>query len=218
MSFHRAARFMKEYLTTVLSLACAALIAIIFVIKGGDNTQHQNDVSAITDFSNRLDSAQVNLASCNGTILTLSNRLAQSESASVALANQLAQAQSDAGLDADQITNLSRQVTEVGSENQTLTRSVMDLTNQIAGLTAQIAIAGTHLNQAAKNYALLEVRLRQDVAERVVVERKFNNLFELQDQMQYLKKHPAGVISADNIYADLGIEVTSNTFHVISPN
>ena len=56
------------------------------------------------------------------------------------------------------------------------------------------------------------------MAERVVVERKFNNPSELQAQMQYLKKHPAGVISADSIYAGLDVEVKSNAVHVISPN
>jgi septal ring factor EnvC (AmiA/AmiB activator) len=105
------------------------------------------------------------------------------------------------------------------SENQTLGRRVMDLTNQVAGLTSQIALTEASLNQANKDYALLENRLRRDVAERIVVERKFNNLSELQAQMQKLKKNPADVISSESIYAGLGVEVKSNgTFHVISPD
>ena len=35
--------------------------------------------------------------------------------------------------------------------------------------------------------------------------------------MQNLKQHPAGVISADSIYAGLDVEVQSNAFHVIAP-
>jgi septal ring factor EnvC (AmiA/AmiB activator) len=105
------------------------------------------------------------------------------------------------------------------SENQTLGRRVMDLTNQMASLTGQITLTGASLDQANTNYALLENRLRRDVAERIVVERKFNNLLELQAQMQKLKKNPADVISSESIYAGLGVEVKSNgTIHVISPD
>jgi hypothetical protein len=104
----------------------------------------------------------------------------------------------------------------VESENQTLGQRGMDLTNQMAGLTMQIALTGTNLDQANKDYALLENRL-QDVAERIVAERKFNNLLELQAQMQKLKKNPADVISSESIYAGLDVEVKSNgTLHVIS--
>ena len=56
------------------------------------------------------------------------------------------------------------------------------------------------------------------MAERVVVERKFYNLAELQAQMQKLKRHPAEEISAGSIYAGLDVEVKSNgTVHVIAP-
>lgn len=209
---------MKEYLTTVLVLACAALIVILFVMKGGDNAQHEKDATAIAGFSNRLDSAQTQLAICNGTILTLSNSLNACQSASTTFSNQLTEAQSTVALDAGQMTNLTRQVAETESEDQALGRRVMNLTNQVAGLAAQLASTGANLVQADKDYALLENRLRRDVAERVVVERKFDNLLELQAQMQHLKKHPVEMVTADSIYAGLGVEVTSNTFHVISPN
>jgi chromosome segregation ATPase len=205
---------MKLYLPVVLALACAALVISIVVIKQGDNAQHETDAGAMADFSNRLDSAQIQIAFCKGTMLTLSNRLDDSQSASLTFSNQLVEAESNTVLDAQQITNLNQQVAEAESENQTLVRSVMDLTNQMAGLARQ---SGASLDQANKNYALLEERLRRDVAERVVVERKFNNPSELQTQMQYLKQHPADVISAGSIYAGLDVEVSSNAFHVISP-
>lgn len=209
---------MKEYLTTVLTLACAVLVIALFVIKGGDNAQLEKDAGAITDFSNRLDAAQTQLAFCTGTILTLSNRLDESRSAALTFSNHLVEAESTLAFATEQVTNLNRQVAEVESENQILGRRVTDLTNQLAGLTSQIALAQSNLNQANKAYALLEYRLRRDVAERVVVERKFNNPSELQAQMQYLKKHPAAVISADSIYAGLGVEVKSNAVRVIAPN
>jgi chromosome segregation ATPase len=202
----------------VLAIACAVLVISLIVIKRGDNAQHETDAGATADLSNRLDSAQIQIAFCNGTMLTLSNRLDESQSATLTFSNQLMKAQSTLDLAAEQVTNLIRQFAEAQSENQTLNQQIMDVTNQMAGLTSQIASNTVSLDQANSNYALLENRLRRDVAERTVVERKFNNPSELQAQLQYLKKHPGDVISADSIYAGLDVEVKSNAFHVLSPN
>jgi len=195
----------------------------LLMIKHGDNAQHQSDVNAIAGYSNQLDSAQTDLAVCNGKLLALSNSFSLCQSVSLAFSNQLIQAQSAAALDADQITNLNRQIIEAKMENLDLSQRALDLTNQISrllqqmtALTGKIAVAESNLNRANNDYALLEDRLRQDVAERLVVERKFNNLSELQTQMETLKKNPAREISAEGIYAGLDVEVKSNAFHVIS--
>lgn len=208
---------MKHYLTTTLALVCIVAVISLFLMKRSDDAQQESDAGALAGCSNQLASAQAQITGCNETILSLSNRLGESLSASLAFSNHLAEAESAIALDTEQITNLTRHVAAVETENQTLSRRVMDLTNQLAGLTRQNALTEVSLNQANKDYALLEDRLRRDVAERVVAERKFNNPSELQSQMQYLKKHPAGVISADSIYAGLDVVVKSNAFRVISP-
>jgi peptidoglycan hydrolase CwlO-like protein len=207
---------MKHYLSIVLALACTGLVISLIVMKRGDNALHENDAGAIVDFSNRLDSAQIQIAFYKGTMLTLSNSFDECQSASLAFSNHLIEAESTIALDTEQITNLNRQVAGVESENQTLGRRVMDLTNQVAGLTSRIASAGTNLDQANKDYALLENRLRRDVAERLVMERKFNNPTALGAQLWYLQQNPAAAISAGSIYAGLDVEVTSNKLHVIS--
>ncbi|HLX94789.1 MAG TPA: hypothetical protein VKU37_03515 [Verrucomicrobiae bacterium] len=209
---------MKHYLPTILALACAALVVSLIVIKRADNTQHENDAGALAGCSNQLALAQAQITGCNEIMLTLSNRLDSSQSASLTFSNQLMEAQSTLDLAAEQVTNLLHQVAEAQSESQTFSQHVMDLTNQLAGLTSQITSNQVDLTRANKDYALLENRLRQDVAGRVVVERKFNNPSELQAQMKYLKQHPAEAVSADSIYAGLDVEVKSNTFHVIAPN
>ena len=208
---------MKHYLSTTLALACTVLVILLIVIKRGDDAQHENDAGALTGCSNQLTLAQAQIIGCNQMMLALSNRLDESLSASSASSNQLMEAESNMVLDTEQITNLTRRVAEGESGKQALDQRVTDLTNQMAGLTSQIASNQASLDQANKNYALLENRLRRDVAERVVVERKFNNPSELLAQMQNLKKHPAEAISADSIYAGLDVEVQSNAFHVISP-
>ena len=209
---------MKHYLPIVLAIACTALVVSLVVIKRGDNAQHDSDTGAINDFSNQLDSAQTEVAFCKGTMLTLSNLLDQSQSASLTFSNQLTESESNLDLATGQITNLTQQVAAVESENQTNGQRIMDLTNQLAGLSTQIALTTASLGEANTNYFLLENRLRRDVAERTVVERKFSNPSELQARLQYLKQHPAEEVSADGILAGLDVEVRSNMFHVIAPN
>ena len=217
---------MKQYLSIVLTLLCVALVISLIVIKRGDNAQQEEDTSAISDFSNQVISAQSQITTRDATILTFSNNLSDSQSALLTCSNHLTEADTTIALDAEQITNLNEQVAEAEAKNQTLVRNNLDLTNQIAGYTKQIALIEANLNQtnkdlvqADKNYALLENRFRIDVAERVVAERKFNNTSELKTQIRKLKENPAGEVSAESIYAGLNVEVKSNGwFHVISPN
>ena len=212
---------MKHHFSTALALVCVVLVISVVMMKRGADAQHETDAGTITDFSNRLDSAQVQIAFCTGTMLTLSNRLDDSRVALLTFSNQLMETESTIALDAEQITNLTRQVVVLESENQMLQTSeqrVVDLTNQIASLTQQIAMTGNNLAKANKDYALLENRLRRDVAERLVLERKFYNLAALQAQVERLKTYPGGEVSAESIYAGLEVEVTSNTVRVIYPN
>ncbi len=207
-----------KYLSIAFALGFAGLLFSFIFVKQSDNAQHDSDVTAITDFSNRLDVGQTQIAFLTGTTITLSNSLDANRSTTLTFSNQWLEAQSNLAVATEQITNLTRRVAEVEAENQTLSRQVVDLTNQMAGLAGQITLTASNLNQANNDYALLENRLRRDVAERLVVERKFNNPSELQAQLEYFKHHPAEEISADSIYAGLDVEVKSNAFHVIAPN
>lgn len=216
---------MKHYPSALLALACAVLVVALMVTKRGDNAQHETDAGAIADFSNRLDSAQLDLATWHGTALIFSNRLDECQSAALTFSNQLLAAGSTLALGAEQITNLNRQIAAAAAENQTLGRRVAELTNQMAGLTRQITTTQASLDQtnqnlvqADKDYGLLENRFRREVAERMVVERQFYNPWALQDQLQKLRQNPARVISAEQIYAGLDVEVKSNALHVIAPN
>ena len=221
---------MKQYLSLALTLVSFVLVVSLVLMKRGDDAQHDNDAAAITTFSNQLDSAQAQIAACSGTILTFSNSLnesqaaaSQSQAASLTFSNRLTEAESTIALDTEQITNLSLQVAGLVTENQTLGQRVMDLTNQMTSqvttLTRQIALTQTNLDQANKDYVLLENRFRIDVAERLVMQRKFYNRAELNAQIQRLKEDPfVQEISEESIYAGLDVEVKSNSYHVISPN
>lgn len=214
---------MKQYFSTALALVCIVLVAALILVKRSDDEQHQTDTGSITDFSNQLWSAQTQIAIGRGTILTLSNNLDEARSAFLTFSNQLTDAQAGLARDAEKITGLTQQVADLKSQNEaeseTSSQRIMELTNQTASLTMRLAETETNLAAADKNYLLLENRFRRDVAERVVMDRKFNNPAELQAQMDRLKKHPAEAISVESIYAGLDVEVNSNgSFHVLSEN
>src|SRR5205085_377868 len=97
------------------------------------------DTAAITDFSNRLDTAQSQLTLDEGRILVFSNHLAEAQSASLTLSNQWLDAQTAVARDAEQITSLNRQVAETAAANQTLTQHVMELTNQLTSQMTALA-------------------------------------------------------------------------------
>jgi len=211
---------MKNYLSTFLTLVCFVLIVSVVMIKRNDSAQHDSDVSTIGNFSNKLDLAQTEIAIGNGKVLTLSNRLDESQSVALTFSNRATVAEYKIVLESDQITKLNRQIAELEPQIPALTQRIADLTNQVASLTKQNALTEATLAEANKNYSLLENRLQRDVAEREVVERKFNNLFELQTQMQKLKEgNSTNLISAEGIYSGLDLEVKSNGIvHVIAPD
>jgi hypothetical protein len=217
---------MKHYLSAALTLACLALVAALFFVKQGDNTRHDNDTASIVDFSNRLDSAQLQIAAGTGTLIILSNTLDTVRVTAHAFSNELTQVRSALVLSADQITNLNRQVAELQSEKQTrqtlqtaADRQVMDLTNQLAGLARQLALTRTNLTQGGRDYALLENRLRQDVAQRVMLERKFNSTPELQAQIENLQWNAPLNVTDRSIYAGLDVQVGADgSFRVLAPN
>jgi chromosome segregation ATPase len=214
---------MKSNLSKVLLVVSILLVIGLAAIKWSDNAQLDTATNTINDYSNRLDTAQAQISIRDGNLLTLSNTLAET---SLTLSNQLTEAQATVARQTDQITDLNQQVATATAENKTLSRSVMDLTNQLAALTsrnaqaeASLAQANTNLVQAGKDYAQLENRLRRDVAERVVVARKFNSIPELQTQLRQLEEFPVGVISPENIYAGLNVVVNGDgKFYVISPD
>ena len=217
---------MKLFLPVVLGIVSVVLIAALFMTKQSDNTQIDTDTAAIADLSNQLSSAQSQLAANSDAIITLSNSLTASLSSSLTISNALADSQAVVARDGEQITNLQTQVTTLTTDNQALSQQTALLTNQLTAVTQQLTVTQTNLTGANKtlaqentDYVNLEDRFRMDVAERLVMQRKFYNISELQEQLARLKENPAWQITPDMIYAGLDVQVTSNgTFHVMTRN
>lgn len=217
---------MKLILPIVLALACAALLVALFLTKKNDRAQFDSDIAAFTDCSNMLVAVQGQVVNQNATITTFSNSLNDCQTALLTTSNSLVAAQSAVALDSDQITSLTQQVAQTQSDIQTLQafgRQAMDQTNQlngkIAALNTQLTLTESNLAAVQKDHLLLEDRLRQDVAERLIIARKFYNPQELQAQLAKLKDFGGSLdVTADKIYAGLDVEVSSNgTLHVLAP-
>ena len=217
---------MKSILLVILGIVSLGLAVTLFLTKQSDSAQHTTDGAAILDLSNELSTAQAQFAANSDTIITLSNSLAQAQSGSLTLSNQLADAQSSLSSNADQIASLNTKVTEIETTNEVVNQRATALAGQVTALTQQLSLTQTNLvgvnealAQANDQYSLLENRFRINVAERVVMQRKFYNQHELQRQLDSLKNFPSVEVSDDMIYAGLDVEVRSNgTFHVIKPN
>lgn len=221
---------MKHLSSVILGLVCLGLAVALFVSKRNNDAQYERDAEAITSASNLLSSCQTEVAACKGQALSLSNRLESCQSASLAFSNELQEAKSalaatKEGLDrqiADLNQQIARQTTQSETEKQASHQRLAELANQNAELTNQIASARASLLQANKDYVLLDNRFRRDVAERVMVERKFNNRTELKAQLEYLLWNPSNEISEDRIREGLNVVVgrsngSSNLCYVIAP-
>jgi len=213
---------MKHLSTVILGLLCLGLAISLFATKRNNDVQHEKDAETITSASNLLSSSQTEVAAFKGNVNTLSNQLETCQSTSLTFSNQLIEAKSalaaaKEGLER-QITDFTRQITQSETEKGASSQRTADLTHQISDLTNQIASAQASLLQANKDYVLLENRFRRDVAERVIVERKFNNRKELKAQLEYLQWNPGKEISEDRIREGLNVVVgKSNLCYVIAP-
>ena len=213
---------MKTYSIIALAVVSIVLAVVLITTKNSDNAQMTADANAIVDYSNRLDTAEMHVSERNGALIILSNTLAETTQT---LSNQLTAAQATVAQNAEQLTKLNEQVATAAADNRDLNQRIVNLTNQVSSLSAQLYQTQTNLTQTSQNlalaktnYAALENRFRRDVAERIVVEHKFNMISELQAQLKKLQTSPGQWATPKSIYEGLNVEVSSNgACHVIAP-
>lgn len=217
---------MKYLLPVILGLLCVGLAIALFSSKRDNDAQQEGYAATITSVSNLLSSSEKEVAAFRGNVITLSNQLETCQSAALTFSNQLIEAKSEAKsalataneASERQITDLKQKSTELETEKQASSQRVAELTSQISDLTNQIASAQANLLQANKDYALLDNRFRRDVAERLIVERRFNNRQELKARLEYLQWNPVMEVSEDRIREGLDVVVgKSNLCYVIAP-
>src|SRR5689334_21446118 len=131
---------MKSPLSIFFILLCVVLVVAIVLIERNDSAQHESDVSAFETISNQLSTAQDQIVVQGGTIFTLSNNLAESQSVSATFSNQWTDAKLEIASSTKKITDLDKHVTELESENQALNQQIPVLTNQITELEKKNAL------------------------------------------------------------------------------
>ncbi|HSY19017.1 MAG TPA: hypothetical protein VK815_11810 [Candidatus Acidoferrales bacterium] len=207
-------------LSIVFLAGCVLLAVALMVTRKNDAAALDTAAGTITDFSNRLDTAQTQIVAGERSLLTLSNALTES---SVTLSNQLTQT---IGQQTEQLATLKQQTATAVAEKAALNADLLDLTNQMTALNGKIAATETSLTQTksdlaqlGKDYQLLQNRLQRDVAERLVAERKFRSVTQIEAQLQKLNDNPPPVPTTDSIYTGLDVEIRSNgVAHVIAPD
>ena len=130
----------------VLVVVAVGLLIALFATKKQADDQHVKDATAILEFSNQLDTANINLNDQRQVNLMLTNDLASTrqalESASnnlVQTSGELAGAKTEIESDMNQITNLNGRIGDLETQNKALDDRATMLSNNIVVLDAKIA-------------------------------------------------------------------------------
>ena len=96
---------------------------------------------------------------------------------------------SDAALKASQaeVVKLNTKITDLETQNQALDKQAGDLTNALNNLTVQIADTQKKLAASEGDKAFLEKELKRLTAEKVELERQFNDINVLRAQVNHLR-------------------------------
>ena len=192
----------------ILLAACVCLAVVLAVVKTQDNKLHEEDAKKISDFSSQLDEANTNLNDLRQTNLKLNTDLAANRAAALAVSNSLVEARSalaatvtayqDAQLqitnaqiqiatDQSQITNLNDRIASLEKQNQALDQRANTLSDTIKSLDSQIAATQLKLATTQTNNAFLQAELKREVAQREDLERQFNDLKIVRQQVTKLR-------------------------------
>jgi chromosome segregation ATPase len=217
---------MKNVIAIFLGLIAVILGVALFMIKSGDNTQIANLNTSLSDCSNRLDIVNAQVIVRDTQLYTLSNNLATASAAVTDVSNQLTVAETTIADQKQQVGKLNSQLTDLGAQNDALNRSLIDSTNQLIAANqvqqatkASLEQTNAALVQLQSDYSVVGQRLREDVAARLVLERRWRNPQALQEQVDYLKYSPEEIITPERIYAGLNVLVSSNgSVRVLSPD
>ena len=178
----------------ILVAACVGLGVALVAIKKQAEDQHTTDTSTIVQFSNELSVANMNLNDSKQVNLVLSNQLSAAQQESSQLSNSLTStsgelATTKTALQAaeDKLASLNAKLADLENQNKTLDDRAMSMSNTIAALDMQIADTQHKLSNAETNNAFLLAELKEQVAKRNELERKFNDLNTVRTQVKKLR-------------------------------
>jgi len=184
----------KTGLVILVAVCVGLVIALIATKKQGDD-ERKKAADAMFDFSNQLTTATANLDELRQVNLMLTNDLAASQQQTLSLSNSFAEAsntltdtKSSLQSAQNQITNLNEHLTDLQAQNQLLDERANSLSNVIAGLDAQIDETQQKLAHSETNNTFLAAQLKQQMAQKAELERKFNDLNDVRSQVRKLRE------------------------------
>jgi hypothetical protein len=178
----------------VLAVVSAGLLIALVATKKQADDLHVKDAAAILEFSNQLDTANINLNDVRQVNLMLTNDLESTRQALAAASNNLVQTSGElAGAktaiesDMNQITNLNGRIGDLETQNKALDDRATTLSNNIVMLDAQIAATQQQLAKSQTNNAFLAAELEKQMAQKAELERKFNDVDAVRGQLSKLR-------------------------------
>jgi chromosome segregation ATPase len=189
----------------LIALIIAVLALTIGLIVTGKKASQEKIKSErdITRLSNNCVSVQGQLdlekaerialeTNFHATKIEYSNKLVTTESDLARTAANLNKTQSEAKAAADaaaaEIAQRDKKIQELESQNQTLDKTANDLRSSITNLTSQIDATEQKLARAEGDRDFLLKELKRLKDEKADLERKFNDIAQLRDQIHKLKE------------------------------
>jgi chromosome segregation ATPase len=184
---------MKIGIIVLAILAGGLLIALLAVKRAGDD-QRKEDLYTVLDFSNQLTTANASLDDLRQVNLILTNDVSASREALETASNNLAAAtaalaDTRAALENSQseVTNLNARINDLSAENKVLDDRATTLSNTIVALNIQIADTRRKLASSESNNALLAIELQKQMAQKMELQRQYNDLDAVRVQVRKLR-------------------------------
>jgi chromosome segregation ATPase len=163
------------------------MVVAVVVEKNRADKQQKKDAYTISDFSNQLATANINLDGLRQVNLILTNDFVAAQQTLTVLSNQYVAASASLSNTTAALKTAQDQIADLEAQNQALDQQVVNMTNTIVNLSTQIAETQMKLVESETNNVFLENELKRQVAERVDLERKFNDLSQVRTQVRKLR-------------------------------
>jgi septal ring factor EnvC (AmiA/AmiB activator) len=195
-----------KFFLIILLVVCCVLGFSLFVTNNKAKEEKLKDVSQISRLSNDLVAVQGNLAEQKTVNVTLEGNLSQLKAEAGQVSNKLSvteatlnmtetslkKAQEDAKVAAElaaaEVAKRDSKIKELEGQNDEMTKKMVDLNGSIGSLEKQIADTETKLAASEGDRAFLMKELKRLQFEKAELERQFNDLAVLRDQVRKLKE------------------------------
>ena len=202
ISAHCSGMKAKAFIIILILVALGLGVGLI-VLNQKATKDHQEAEDRIMTLSNNAVTMQASLDDVRGanraleTNLTVarvefSNKLAAAETSLAAVTADLTKAKAEAKAAADvassEIASRDKKITDLETQNQTLDKQSADLRLSITGLEGQISETQKKLTASDGDRQFLLKELQRLQTDKADLERKFNDLAVLKDQVKKLKE------------------------------